>query len=102
MIRPEPTRQAADIINGNFMQDLKLLSSVIVVIWRWVVYLLFTAFNFTLDAAAAANYRLDALQNSSGTYIIFFKGTEVLLLRYRQRFSVGTVLLGCVSLFGTT
>jgi hypothetical protein len=61
------------------------------------------AFNFTLDAAAAANYRIRCFtRNSSGTYNIF-KGTEVLLLRYRQqRFSVGTVLLGYVSLFGTT
>jgi hypothetical protein len=60
------------------------------------------AFNFTLDAAAAANYRVDALLgNSSGTYNIL-KALRVLLLRYRQRFPVGTVLLGYVSLFGTT
>jgi hypothetical protein len=42
--------------------------------WRvgGVSYLSPAAFNFTLDAAAAANYRVDALLgNSSGTYNIF-------------------------------
>jgi hypothetical protein len=67
-----------------------------------VVFLIYRLlFNFTLDAAAAANYRVDALLgNSSGTYNIL-KALRVLLLRYRQ-FPVGTVLLGYVSLFGTT
>jgi hypothetical protein len=55
--------------------------------WRvgGVSYLSPAAFNFTLDAAAAANYRVDALLgNSSGTYNIL-KALRVLLLRYRQR-----------------
>jgi 3D (Asp-Asp-Asp) domain-containing protein len=70
----------------------------------WVVlYLSPAAFNFTLDAAAAANYRVDALLgNSSGTYNIF-KGTESTTVAVPPTvFPVGTVLLGYVSLFGTT
>jgi hypothetical protein len=42
------------------------------------------AFNFTLDAAAAANYRLDALLGIV-QHNIFLKALRVLLLRYRQR-----------------
>jgi 3D (Asp-Asp-Asp) domain-containing protein len=70
----------------------------------WVfLYLSPAAFNFTLDAAAAANYRVDALLgNSSGTYNIF-KGTESTTVAVPPTvFPVGTVLLGYVSLFGTT
>jgi hypothetical protein len=42
-----------------------------------VVFLIYRpAFNFTLDAAAAANYRVDALLGIVQVLIIFFKGTE--------------------------
>jgi hypothetical protein len=41
-----------------------------------VSYLSPAAFNFTLDAAAAANYRVDALLGIVQVLIIFFKGTE--------------------------
>jgi hypothetical protein len=61
------------------------------------------AFNFTLDAAAAANYRVDALLGIVQVLIIIFlKALRVLLLRYRQRcFSRNGIALG-MSLFGTT
>jgi hypothetical protein len=53
---------------------------------RVVFHLSPAAFNFTLDAAAAANYSRCFTRNSSGTYN-FLKALRVLLLRYRQRFS---------------
>jgi hypothetical protein len=69
---------------------------------EWVVFLIYRLLlYFTLDAAAAANYRDALLRNSSGTYNI--KGTESYHCAVPPTvFQVGTVLLLTMSLFGTT
>lgn len=119
-------RIAADIINGNFIilddkitalqyPDGVLKSGAVVISglsgavaeaafsWRLsgISYLSPAAFNFTLDAAAESNYRVDALLgNNTGSYNIF-KGTESTTVAIPPtEFPTGTVLLGYVHLFG--